>query len=162
MKGLNKVRKGIYSLDGFQIYPAEEFGIIVHPFYDLDGRDNYLKNLYNFLNAFEGPVLTLEEYNVMDETIGRYRRNCHASNRFFVKTWDSFPEPKEIGWRTVKNFINEFKPKKIKAAGGYYDYCDEYGHSGCLGDTINILKRDFKDIEAVEGCTFGSLANSNH
>lgn len=61
MKGLNKVRKGIYSLDGFQIYPAEEFGIIVHPFYDLDGRDNYLKNLYNFLNAFEGHVLTLEE-----------------------------------------------------------------------------------------------------
>lgn len=154
MKGLNNVRKGIYSLDGFQIYPAEEFGIIVHPFYDLYGRNSYLKNLYNFLNAFEGNVLTLEEDCSINKTVGRYRRNLHAFNNFFVKT-NSIPEPTEIEWNDIKRFIKRFKPKRLKAAGGYYAYQKYLGrHGGCLGDTIDILKEDFKNIEVVESCTF--------
>jgi hypothetical protein len=163
-KSPNTLRRGFYSLDGFDIYPAKEVGIIVHPFFiftdDILANPNsyaksYLENFYGFLDAFEGPVLTLEEGNRIKKTMDKYRKTNRTFNRFFVKTEDCNPDPTEIKWNDITNFVKAFKPKKLKAAGGYYNY---YPHSndytGCLGFTINTLKEDFKDIEIVEGCTF--------
>lgn len=160
----NSLRKGFYSLDGFEIYPAEKVGVIVHPFFiftdDILANPNsytksYLKNFYGFLNEFEGPVLTLEEGNKLEKTMDKYRKSDRTHNRFFVKTKKYNPQLAEIEWNDAENFIREFNPKKLKMAGGYCSYykdSDTYG--GCLGGVINALRKDFKNIEVVEGCTF--------
>lgn len=163
---LIQVTKGIYSLDGFEIEYAEEFAVVVHPFciFPEDGiyyypnsyRKSYRQNLYKFLDTFTGPVLTLEEGRSMKKTLKKYKKSNHVFNRFFVVTKENDPpEPKEIGWEDVTEFIKEFKPKKLKALGGYYDTFEEFDDcSGCLTTTIKRLSRDFKDIELIEGCIF--------
>lgn len=155
----NSLRKGFYSLNGFDICPVEELAVVVHPFFDIYENPPYLMNFYKFLNSFSYPILTLEEGNKLEETMDKYRKSNITSNRFFIKTEDSNPDPTEITWNDVANFVKEFKPKKLKAAGGYYSiYSDdlkgdiEYG--GCLGGAIDILRKAFNNIEVVEGCTF--------
>ncbi len=158
---VNVLKKGIYSLDGFEICPAEEFGVIVHPFSIFSVKDivnpkkytkNYLKNFYGFLNEFEGPVLTLEEEYMLEGTINRYKERNRTFNRFFVKSRNADPDPIEIGWEDVNSFIKNFKPQKIKVAGGrYYDGLERIG---CLDFTIITLRKDFKNIEIVDSCTF--------
>lgn len=164
MKGLNKVNKGIYSLDGFENHHVEEFGVIVHPFFiftdDVLANPNsyvksYMENFYTFLDSFERPILTLEEGSRLKRTMEMYGKRKYTLNRFFVKTKECDPQLTEIKWNDAKNFIRKFSPKKLKVAGGYCSYYKESDiYGGCLGGVINALKKDFKKIEVVEGCTF--------
>ncbi len=128
---LNELWPGFYSMDGGPIQTGENLVLAVHPFYRFNNftpsnrsDENYLRGMDEFLTFTEGPVVTLEEAIILEETVERYKKLGSFSNRFFIKTHPSNPNPLELDWEDVIIYLEKIRQNRpIEVMGGYFTSC---------------------------------------
>ena len=125
---LNELWPGFYSMDGGPVQTEENLVVSVHPFYRFNNftpsnksDENYLRRMDEFLTFTEGPVVTLEEAIILEETVERYKKLGSFSNRFFIKTHPKNPNPLELDWEDVIIYLEKMRQgRPIEVMGGSF------------------------------------------
>ncbi len=164
---LKEIRKGIYSLDGFNPDNRNTRVVAVHPYFKIEKRSSeYLGRFDHLVRTHIGPIITLEEAGKLESTAERFAALGRTSGAYFIKTKSEDPEPCEIKWRQVVNFIKhftdgpvifrqilwlfkEYEGPRIDMVGGYFQ-----DYRGCLGHTALKLKKKRLPIHVREEITF--------
>lgn len=154
-KLVKKIEEGIYSLDSYNFDVTEPLIIIVHPFY-LERKalgEEYIRNIENLISEYKGPILTLEEKGKFWKTVRYYSKFENLENRLFVKTENYDPEPVELCWEDLFDFLSSFK-LPFYLAGGQVLKSRNPNKRGCLGYTAYRMRRAFGEVEYLKDCIF--------
>ena len=162
---LNRISRGLYSMNGKPTQTGENLVVAVHPFYRspdyksphdefLDG--GYLTRLNEFLASREGPVITLEESSRIGRTLQHYDSLGRINNRFFIKTKSGESTPLEISWEMLLDYlINLRDGNPIEMMGGYVWGDEKFGRlSGCLGSVASRLKEKEIPLSFLDNLVF--------
>ena len=152
--GLTRINKGVYSMDGKPIQTEENPVVAVHPFYRKfhysNPQDEYLQRLNEFISSRQGPIVTFEEHSRINRTHEHYSHLGVKKNRLFIRTKPSTPDPIDITWGRVVNYLDRLRGgRPIEIMGGFFyrrgDPFQEW--TGCLGCVARKLKE--RDIPLV-------------
>jgi len=170
----NIIRNGIYSLDGLDEGNNEDIVVAVHPFYlGYKSRDyhpstilpsKYIHNAKQVVREHKGPLVTLENYNDIGKTAGRYLSIGRKNTSIFVSTSKSTSELRFITFEEFCEFLHELNGDgldyhsdevSLKLFGGKLVFHRGEGdYWGCLGSTTTKLAEKGFHVEVIPGATF--------
>ncbi|MEK6888187.1 MAG: hypothetical protein AABX14_04560, partial [Candidatus Aenigmatarchaeota archaeon] len=168
---LPTIRKGIYSMNGYNPQNPNRLVVAVHPYcfgYDpseVSFRDDhqdyltYLPRLERLVQQHKGPLVTLESGGRIERTADKYRALGRMDDSYFIMSWPAGPSPIEFGdrWEEVARFLKEFDTSQtICLVGGELMDPDVWGfqNPGCLGSTFRNLRKEGLPVEILRKVTF--------
>lgn len=170
-----EIKKGIYSLDGYNPDNKQNVIVTVHPFYDVlrafcssnehkrKLAEHVLRECVDYINTIEeiiktygGPIITLEEERNIHETAEYFADIGPKKDRYFIETKKDRPTPLDILWTDVVDFIRNFRCDSIRMMGGYI-LIKKGEIRGCLGSVAGGLAEKRFNVEMIKGATFSEL-----
>ena len=143
LKRLRKVDPGIHTIDDSISFDHDlPLVVAVHPFF-LNAEEHntdYPTRIFDFLDTYRGPILVLSEEELVRAAVNVYGVNPPGS-RYIVSTELSCPDPVDMGWKELTDFIGQFGPH-ANLAGGFLDKDRFPVNRGCLGYFAHRLRRN--------------------
>lgn len=172
---LNKIKPGIYSLDGYN--PGNEHSpiVAVHPFFGcladfclkepfrqiakqrLPEHVDYIEKIEEIIRTHPGPIITLEEHRKLNNTAVYFSEIGRTENSYFIGTWEAAAEPNEMKWKDLMQFLKEFKGRPVELVGGYYSFIGNFGYSGCVNVTAKELQKSKIPFKVMEEAVFSKI-----
>ena len=166
MMRLIEIRPSIYSWED-RIDSTKNATLLVHPFYiqynhpeEYSGNERYFWHLNNFLRQHTGPIITLEERKMLRKTEKKFKSLRPFKNSFFIPTSIASPDPIDITWDELSDFLKEFDIDTLELTGGYYTILVEGRlFRGCLGVAEYELNRRNIPTRVIKELTFNDPHN---
>jgi hypothetical protein len=162
---IKTARPGIYSINGSDPANSGKVVLAVHPFF-LKGHHPdydvaYFERACNFIYSHNGPLVTLEEGKNFYRTASIYRLLGKKHDIYLIKTNSNGPEPAEISWDTMTDFLLSFRGvsrgfrgfavRPVGLMGGKY-FSEAAG--GCFWGVKEELISRSVPFEFMEGLVF--------
>mgnify|MGYP003975846007 CR=1 FL=1 len=123
--------------------------IAVHPYPFMyrtgDERSDWQKKMDGFFASTEDPVISLISTFVNDEDLGHIRNLQPAGPRYFIPTYNSYPEP-FIGWGPFVSHLFEFQSNEHIIVGTYLGP----ENTNCVGTTYKELLGRIQNVRIDE------------
>jgi hypothetical protein len=141
-----------------QITESKFLYAIIHPFWliDLDYGISYVRNMKEFIQSYEGPILFVDnDLEGLAEKIKRvYCEDTHRNTKKFQQLGIRYLLKSEIGtencteedWNNIQRVIEHFNPDIIKVGGSQLEQSEEGEWGRCVGTLYNGLRKRFPNL----------------
>lgn len=138
-----ELSEGLYGFEEPSFDSSKPLVIGVHPFYYRNDKkeenQQYVQGVERLVLEHDGPIMILEESPLLEKTAKEIEKFGRTNGIFFVNTQENSPNPAELYWKELFDYVNRLSNGEVRLFGGEY-----------LPDATDSVKASFRRYVSEE------------